>query len=59
MTEPLYLCTICRTRQPASHFTCGAGAKGGKARGPSKARGDREWYQRLSKAAVAAKKQKP
>jgi len=34
----LYFCPHCEKKQPATHFSCASGAKGGSAKGPSKAR---------------------
>lgn len=33
-----YLCPLCDKQQPAEHFSCASGAKGGRATGSRKAR---------------------
>jgi hypothetical protein len=44
------ICPICNKRVPRSHFSCASGAKGGKAKGPQKARSSEQ-----ARAAVMAR----
>jgi hypothetical protein len=46
------------TEKAVKAYLASIGSKGGKAKGNAKVRGDKAYYQRISKQAVAARKAK-